>query len=288
MGLRGRVLATLTLALTGVVAPAAARAAPSADVAALQVALRARAAYGGTVDGVRGPATAAAVVAFQRRAGLAPDGIAGPLTRRALGWRGRHVYGSRSLRRGRRGWDVAALQFKLAWRGFPSGPFDGVLGPRAASALARFQRWAGLTPDAIAGPATFRALHRPPPVAPIALRRPVPAPVGDGFGPRGGAFHAGLDFLSPYGAPVRAAAGGVVTAAGFVAGGWGLRVAIDHGSCITTLYAHLSSAAVVPGQRVGTGSLIGRVGATGRATGPHLHLEVLVCGANADPARSLR
>jgi murein DD-endopeptidase MepM/ murein hydrolase activator NlpD len=290
MGPSGRALATLTLALTTVAAvPAtAARAAGEAEVAALQVALRARGLYGGTVDGLRGPGTAAGVLAFQRRAGLAADGIAGPATRRALGWRGRHRYGGRAMAPGARGWDVAALQFKLAWHGFPSGPFDGVLGPRGQSALMRFQRWSGLAADGVAGMATFGALRRPWAVSPIALRRPVAAPMGDRYGPRGDAFHAGLDFPSPSGAPVGAAASGVVTAAGFATGGWGLRVAIAHPSCVTTIYAHLSLVAVRVGQRLATGTFIGRVGATGHATGPHLHLEALVCGANTDPAAALR
>ena len=61
---------------------------------------------------------------------------------------------------GNRGWDVAALQFKLAWHGFPSGTFDGVLGPHMDEALRRFQRWAGLGADGLAGPATIRALRR--------------------------------------------------------------------------------------------------------------------------------
>src|SRR6478735_5207804 len=96
--------------------------------AALQVALRAQGLYPGTVDGVAGPATAAAVRAVERRAGLAVDGIAGPRVRQALGSLGRHPLGSRPLRLGCVGWDVSALQFRLAWRGFPSGTFDGAFG----------------------------------------------------------------------------------------------------------------------------------------------------------------
>src|SRR5206468_12452324 len=92
-------------------APAAAR---SANVAALQVALRAERLYGGTVDGIRGPATRLAVRRFQARHGLAVDGVAGPRTRRALGRRGRPRLGRRPLTPGARGWDVAELQFLLA------------------------------------------------------------------------------------------------------------------------------------------------------------------------------
>src|SRR4051794_9964588 len=86
------VLAALTFA-----APAFAVGNP--DTAALQVALRARGLYTGTVDGERGPATTRAIKRFQRRAGLPVDGVAGPATRKALGRYGRHVLGSRPLKR---------------------------------------------------------------------------------------------------------------------------------------------------------------------------------------------
>src|SRR5918912_20011 len=99
--------------------------------------------------------TRRAVARFQRAARLPVDGIAGPRTRRALGRYGRHLLGSRPLARGATGWDVAALQFLLAWHGFPSATFDGGLGLHTLHALRRYQRWVGLTPDGVAGPATF-------------------------------------------------------------------------------------------------------------------------------------
>src|SRR3954467_2944071 len=105
------------------VAPAAD--ARSSATAALQVALRAKHVYGGTVDGIRGPMTREGVRRFQARRGLAVDGVAGPRTRAALGWRGRPVLGGRVIGPGAKGWDVAALQWLLATRGFPSGTFDG-------------------------------------------------------------------------------------------------------------------------------------------------------------------
>src|SRR4051812_49529810 len=77
--------------------PASASAA-SARIAALQVALRAHGVYAGPVDGIAGPGTAAGVRRVQRRHGLAPDGIVGPRTRRALGAQGRPPIGSRPLR----------------------------------------------------------------------------------------------------------------------------------------------------------------------------------------------
>jgi peptidoglycan hydrolase-like protein with peptidoglycan-binding domain len=278
--------ATLAVVLATLVAPAGAAAVGSASVAALQAGLRARGFYAGDVDGYAGPLTDAAVRVLQRRAGLAVDGIAGPATRRALGWRGRHPYGSRTIAPRARGWDVAALQFKLAWRGFPSGAFDGAFGERTRSAVVRFQRRAGLLADGIAGPATLRGLRAPPPVSPLRLGLPVQAPVGDRFGPRGASFHAGLDFPAPARRAVVAAGPGTVRAVARD-GGWGRYVTVDHGRCVTSLYAHLSAAAVRRGERVAAGRLVGRVGATGRTTGPHLHFEVIVCGANVDPATAL-
>jgi murein DD-endopeptidase MepM/ murein hydrolase activator NlpD len=245
------------------------------------VALRAHSVYGGAGDGIAGPGTTAGVRRIQARAGLAVDGIAGPQTRRALGRHGRHPIGSRPLRQGHRGWDVAALQFALETRGFPCGPVDGGFGARTEAAVRRAQAFAGLRVDGVAGPATRAALSRPP-VRPPALRRPIRAPVGDRYGPRGAGFHAGLDFPAPSGTPVTAAASGRVAFAGWD-DGWGLTVTIDHGSGLRTRYAHLSRAIVNPGTTVAAGATIGRVGATGFATGPHLHVEVTIRGANADP-----
>src|SRR5438128_518555 len=115
----------VVLLVIAAVFPAAAWGMGSPRVAALQVALHDKGIYRGTVDGVRGPATGAAVRRFQRRAHLAVDGVVGPHTRRALGRLGRPTLGARMLHTGNVGWDVAALQFKLAWHGFPNGTFDG-------------------------------------------------------------------------------------------------------------------------------------------------------------------
>ena len=265
-------------------APASAHAA-SERVAALQVALRAHHAYSGTIDGLTGPATAAGVRRLQSRARLIVDGVVGPRTRRALGALGRHPVGSRPLRAGARGWDVAALQFALETHGFPCGPLDGGFGAHTDYALRRAQAFYGLVADGVAGPATLAALTRLPVSAP-GLSRPIAAPVGDRYGPRGTGFHAGLDFPAPFGTPVVAAASGRVFFAGFD-DGFGLTVVLDHGNGLHTRYAHLSSAAVRPGAFVPVGARVGRVGATGFATGPHLHFEVTVRGANADPGRAL-
>ena len=254
------------------------------DTAALQLGLRARGLYTGTVDGVLGPGTMRAVKRFQSKAGLAADGVPGPKTRAALGRYGKRApFGRRPIVLGVRGWDVAALQFALAWHGFPSGPFDGHFGLRTQAALIRFQVWAGLKADGSAGGGTFAALRAPLPRSPIRLGVPVQAPSGDSYGPRGTRFHSGLDFPAPSGTPVTAGASGRVVFAGVHGGGWGNLVVIAHGSGLRTLHAHLSRIDVKVGSRVAGGATIGAVGATGNATGPHLHFEVLVRGAAVDP-----
>lgn len=280
----GFVLPSIVAAL--VFAPPAAGS-RDAGIAALQVALHARGLYAGSIDGLRGPVTTTAVKRFQRRAGLSVDGVAGPRTRRALGRYGRHLLGSRTLTRGTAGWDVAALQFLLAWHGFPASTFDGGLGVHTERALRRFQRWAGLEVDGVAGATTITALRRPPPRSPLRLAWPLQAPLGDGFGPRGDRFHAGLDLIAPEGAPIGAAAPGRVVFAGFAAGGWGQLVVVAHAGGVRTMYAHLQSVAVRRGELVDTGTRLATVGATGKATGPHLHFEVRVRGAAVDPVGTL-
>jgi murein DD-endopeptidase MepM/ murein hydrolase activator NlpD len=255
-------------------------------IAAVQVALRAKGLYSGSVDGLAGPGTRAAVRSLQRRAGLAADGIAGPQTLRALGRRGRPRLGQRVLAAGASGFDVAELQFLLAWHGFPSGAIDGGIGSHTVAALFRFQRWARVGADGVAGPATIRGLFAPPPRSPFTFAIPIRAAVGDGFGPRGDHFHPGLDFPAPTGTPVFAARSGRVTWAGWRSGGYGELVSVAHGSGVRSMYAHLSSVAVARGQRVATGTLVGRVGSTGLSTGPHLHFELRLRGAALDPARS--
>jgi hypothetical protein len=288
MSPRAFAAAFAVLAVVVFTGPTAAAALGHPNVAALQVTLRARGLYHGTIDGIAGPATKTAVRRFQRRAHLVPDGIVGPKTRRALGHYARHRLGDRMLRFGRQGWDVAALQFALAKHGFPSGTFDGGFGPHTDAALRRFQRYAHLTRDGITGPATYAALRRAPGRCPISLRRPVRAAIGDRFGPRGNGFHAGVDLKASYGAPVRAAARGRVRRAGWNSGGFGYLVVIGHGHRVHTMYAHLSRIFVHRGQRIGAGVRLGRVGATGHAFGPHLHFEVRVRGAAVNPLPALR
>lgn len=274
------------LAVSGLAGSAKAFGDPA--VAALQIALHARRLYHGSVDGVAGPQTASAVRRFQRKARVPVDGVVDPRTRSALGRLGRPALGSRVLTFDAVGWDVSALQFLLAWHGFPLGVFDGRLGSHTDAAIRRFQRWAGLRVDGVAGPATLAALRAPPATSPILLSWPVHAVLGDRFGPRGKRFHAGIDFPAPRGTPVLAAGPGRVTWAGHRRGGWGLLVTVAHANGVRSMYAHLKRVDVRVGQRVEAGSRVGLVGATGHASGPHLHFEVRLRGAAIDPLTALR
>jgi murein DD-endopeptidase MepM/ murein hydrolase activator NlpD len=279
----------LVILLCLVALPGAATAAGSgsADIAALQVGLRRQGLYEGSVDGQLGQNTLAAIRALQQREGLMPDGVPGKATRAALGRFGRQGTRPRILGRGAVGWDVARLQFQLAWHGFPSGAMDGRFGEHLEDAVRKFQDWSGLQPDGRAGPEVTARLRTLPPKSPIALSPPLEIAPGDRFGPRGARFHTGIDYSAPVGTRVAAAGAGIVTYAGPLAGGWGKVVTIAHGVDVRTMYAHLSAIRVQVGRRVEAGETIGLVGKTGNASGSHLHFEVRVRGAAVDPLTAL-
>jgi peptidoglycan hydrolase-like protein with peptidoglycan-binding domain len=284
---RGRIRwgAALTVAVAMLLAASPALAG-SPKVAALQAALKAMGTYPAEVDGVPGPITRTATIRFQRRRHLTVDGVAGPQTRRALGRRGRPRLGSRVLTQPRVGWDVAALQFLLWRRGLSPGAIDGAFGPGTGRAVLAFQRSAGITADGLAGPQTIRALRHGTtthPDSPVRFYRPVAGPIGDGFGHVGGRRHTGIDFPVPRGTPIKAAGRGVVAFAGWNTGGYGNLVVVNHRLGFSTWYAHMSRIASVPGQAVSGGTLLGYVGATGHATGPHVHFEVRRFDTPIDP-----
>lgn len=104
---------------------------------------------------------------------------------------------------------------------------------------------------------------------------------------RSAAMHTGLDFQSEQGAPVRVTANGTVSSAGW-SGGYGKAIDVDHGNGYVTRYGHLSAIEVKAGQTVQAGQVIGRVGSTGRSTGPHLHYETRIGREAVDPDKFLR
>jgi murein DD-endopeptidase MepM/ murein hydrolase activator NlpD len=122
---------------------------------------------------------------------------------------------------------------------------------------------------------------------------PVEGQVTSSFGERvdpfngEGEFHTGIDISAPTGTPVRATGDGVVDMAG-PESGYGRQVEIDHGHGVKTTYGHLSAIAVMAGQSVTRGQVVGYVGRTGRATGPNLHYEVRINNVPVNPHQYLR
>jgi len=100
------------------------------------------------------------------------------------------------------------------------------------------------------------------------------------------AMHTGIDFRGDAGDPVHATAAGTVTAAGWT-GGYGKMVEIDHGNGLTTRYGHLSKIEVDVGDKIRPGQTVGRLGSTGRSTGPHVHYETRIDGDAVDPQKFL-
>jgi len=106
------------------------------------------------------------------------------------------------------------------------------------------------------------------------------------FGGPGYEFHTGQDIEAPLGAPVVAGASGKISFVGWQ-NGYGQLVVVDHGGGLTTRYGHLSHIDVDAGQQVSRGQLVGKVGSTGRSTGPHLHYEVRINDAPVNPLEYL-
>ena len=137
----------------------------------------------------------------------------------------------------------------------------------------------------------------PPPVerpegGPVAFAWPVRGPITSPFGmrtdPVTGRYqlHSGIDIGVGYGVSIQASADGIVIYAGWY-GGYGNAIIIDHSSGLSTLYAHCSAMYVSDRQWIQRGQVIGAVGATGWATGPHLHFEIRVNGVPVDPLSRL-
>ncbi|MGO9134367.1 MAG: M23 family metallopeptidase [Methylovirgula sp.] len=162
-------------------------------------------------------------------------------------------------------------------------PADGIDG-------AAFVRAATEAQAAIAAAEKLQLLAtRVPFGSPLTGETEVTSPFGARIDPFLGrpALHTGIDLRQDYGAPVRVTASGVVSFAGGD-GGYGNMVEVDHGNGLSTRYAHLSSISVRQGQKIEIGTVVGHIGETGRATGPHLHYETRIDGVPVDPARFLR
>jgi murein DD-endopeptidase MepM/ murein hydrolase activator NlpD len=132
-------------------------------------------------------------------------------------------------------------------------------------------------------------------MAALPLRRPVTGEIDttSSFGVRMDPFlnrpamHTGIDFRGITGENIHVTASGTVTSAGW-SGGYGRMIEIDHGNGLATRYGHLSEIDVKVGDTVKIGQVIGRMGSTGRSTGPHLHYETRIEGEAVDPERFLR
>ncbi|HEV1998883.1 MAG TPA: M23 family metallopeptidase [Xanthobacteraceae bacterium] len=176
----------------------------------------------------------------------------------------------------------AAKPMKVAAMGGPFLPYFGKSEDPFERQLARVHAAAASEAE------LTRALDRVPVKRPLRDAE-VTSPFGVRLDPflRQWALHAGVDFRGESGGPVRATAAGRVVAAG-PNGGYGLAIDIDHGGGIVTRYGHLSAVLVAEGSEIKAGDVIGKIGTTGRSTGPHLHYEVRVNGEAVDPQRFLR
>ena len=175
------------------------------------------------------------------------------------------------------GVDVAHLFSQYGMRTGQGGPF--IPAPR------------GQQPDTTLSAEKLAALQNMVKVLPVSA--PLASyEIGSPFGVRGdpmnghAGYHTGIDLRAPYMTPVYATAAGVVTYSGY-RDDYGKIVEIDHGNGITTRYAHLHRQTVSVGQSIAAHAQIGFLGSTGRATGPHVHYEVLVNGEPQDPAKFL-
>ena len=181
---------------------------------------------------------------------------------------------------------LSADRYLAKSEGGAGGPFV----PLPSGADGQFSRAIAELRGDLATAAQLRlALVRVPLALPLDGRLDVTSPFGARLDPFLGrpALHTGVDLHEGYGTEIRATAAGRVVSAG-MAGGYGNMVEVEHGSGIVTRYAHMGRVAVAAGQTVARGTVLGYVGSTGRATGPHLHYEVRVDGEPVDPMRFLQ
>ena len=176
-------------------------------------------------------------------------------------------------------------RFKVARGAATGGPFV----PLPEQAATSFDGAMANLQTAMAGVGQLRGIvGRVPLSAPLPGSPEVTSPFGARVDPFLGrpALHTGVDLREDYGVEVRTTAAGRVSFAGQM-GGYGNMVEVDHGSGLVSRYAHLSQLSVIEGDTLSRGAVVGEVGATGRATGPHLHYEVRIDGEPVDPLRFL-
>jgi murein DD-endopeptidase MepM/ murein hydrolase activator NlpD len=183
----------------------------------------------------------------------------------------------------------AADELGLRLAGIRKAAASGQGGPFVALETADFDARLERAEQALATLASIKDAARGIPMA-----RPVSgAPVSSSFGPRLDPFlgrmamHTGMDFKAVSGTNILAPGPGTVVFAGRN-GGYGKSVEILHPSGVTTRFAHMSRISVSKGQKVSTRDVVGRVGTTGRSTGPHLHYEIRIDDRPLNPARFLR
>jgi LysM repeat protein len=152
-----RAVLALVVLIFGLAAESAA-ALPRHQVAGLQVALYRYGHYSGPIDGIAGPMTRRAIANVQRSLGVTPTGRAGKRVHAALGVYGRPLFGTRTLRRGMTGFDVSVLQFLLARHGFPTKNLNSTFDPLTERQVRKFQRSRRLAADGVVGRRTRAAL----------------------------------------------------------------------------------------------------------------------------------
>lgn len=170
---------------------------------------------------------------------------------------------------------------------------DGVGGPfipAPANNASPFEKAAAQTAHEVETAAKLRRLMPYLPVRyPLFGEANVSSPFGYRPDPFLGrpALHPGMDLVQAYGADIRSTAAGRIVHAGPM-GGYGNMVEVDHGNGLATRYGHMSEVLVTEGQEIKAGAVLGRIGSTGRSTGPHLHYEVRIDGEAVDPDRFLK
>ncbi len=244
----------------------------------------------GDVDGVivqRGDVSAT-VAEVQRRVGVVDDAIFGPITERAVGEFQARAGLARTGRVDVKTWK-ALFAASVSFVSADSAQAKRITAKLPVRPAAPKQRATGGGSASGSGSTSGAVGAAPVPSAPASpsagdcgtIVTPVNGVQTSGYGD--GRGHDGVDIAAPTGTPVRAADCGTVDFAG-TQSGYGNIICIQHSGSLSTCYAHLSVIGVKQGQYVEVGQVVGKVGSTGRSSGPHLHFETRVNGQAQDPA----